>query len=101
MKRNWAWLNFAAVPFVCCSSRPAQEGFVSRVVPIFAQLRYGWNRIPHIRQRYPEAIVGGVTTVFSVPALITRGRFAGVMAGVVAGSSAALGLSVADWLDGN
>ena len=81
------------------SSRPATEGFVSRVAPVVNQLRYAASRIPHVREKYPAAIVGGVTMGFSIPALLTRGRFAGVMAGVVAGSTAALGLSVSDWLD--
>ena len=83
------------------SSRPATEGFISRVGPVVNQLRYAASRIPHVREKYPAAIVGGVTMGFSIPALLTRGRFAGVMAGVVAGSTAALGLSISDWLDKN
>ncbi|GMI06878.1 hypothetical protein TrLO_g15393 [Triparma laevis f. longispina] len=80
--------------------RPASEGFVSRLRPLYTQLSYASTRLPVIREKYPSLLVGSAITLFSVPTLITRGRLPGVIVGGIAGGVVGVGLKVADFLDG-
>ncbi|GMI06856.1 hypothetical protein TrVE_jg13766 [Triparma verrucosa] len=80
--------------------RPLSDGFVSRLRPLFTQISYASSRLPQIREKYPSLIVGSSITIFSIPALITRGRMTGVVVGGIAGGLAGFSLKVMDFIDG-